>query len=294
MNQKRSVAIQRLFAAMSGAIFLGGFTGMGVAQEPNVAWTEGPDTVKLGENIAELALSADHIFAGGDDTRKLMEMMGNSVSGQEVGIVSPKAENQDWFMIFEYAPEGYVKDDDKDAIDKDAILKSYQEGTEEANKTRKEKGISGLHVVGWYEEPHYDERTHNLVWAILAKDDGGGQVVNYNVRLLGREGYMSATLVDDPSRLATSKGEIDRIISAFSYKQGKRYAEWLPGDKVAKYGLAALVAGGAGAAAVKLGFFAAFLKFAAKAWKLLVVAALAIVAAIKKGISALRGRGAEA
>ena len=252
------------------------------ADEPQARWTQGPATVDLGTDVAKVKLGTGHAFAGPEDTRKLLQAMGNRVNNTEVGMVTPTAEDENWMLIFEYEEAGYVKDDDKDEIDKDAILDSYTKGTEEGNKRRKEQGIPALHITGWFEEPHYDTRTHNLVWALRAKDDSGEEVVNYNVRLLGRKGYMSVTLVDDPSKLAASKPHVDTLLSSFEYKKGKTYAEWVPGDKVAEYGLAALVAGGAGAAAAKLGLFASLGKLIAKGGKAIVLLVLAIGAGIKK------------
>src|SRR4029453_6506299 len=140
------------------------------ADAPAVNWVSGPKTVDLGSE-ASLRLTERYVFAGANDARKLLESMGNTTSDTEVGLVAPRAQGEDWIVVFEYHPVGYVKDDDKDKIDKKAILDGIREGTEEANKVRKERGIPGLHVTGWYEEPHYDAASHNLVWALLAKDD---------------------------------------------------------------------------------------------------------------------------
>jgi uncharacterized membrane-anchored protein len=216
--------------------------------------------------------------------------MGNPTDGSEMGIIVPKADDEDWFIIFEWRPVGYVKDDDKDKIDADELLASIREGTEEANKERAKRGMTALHVVGWSEPPRFDDRTKNLTWAILGRGDDGHESVNYNVRVLGREGVMSVTLVDDPKNLARAKPAVDQVIGAFTYKQGKRYAEWVPGDKVAEYGLAALVTAGAGAAAVKLGFFGFLAKFFAKAGKLVVVALAGLGGLLAKFWNALRGR----
>ena len=270
----RRVTAVSMFAAVLSASFA-------VAAVP-AAWTKGPTSVDLGADVARIDLDRGHAFAGAEDTRRLLQEMGNTVDNSELGMITPTAEDQDWMVLFEYEKAGYVKDDDKDAIDKDAILESYQKGTEEANKARKARGIPALHVTGWYEEPHYDARTHNLVWALRAKEDGGGEVVNYNVRLLGREGYMSVTLVDEPAKLAASKPHVDKLLSTFAYKKGKTYAEWVSGDKVAAYGLAALVAGGAGAAAVKVGLFASLAKVIAKGGKAVVLLLVGLIAGIKK------------
>jgi uncharacterized membrane-anchored protein len=259
---------------------------------PAVDWVKSPALVELGKE-ANIKLADGYVFANAADTRKLMASMGNRVDNTEVGLVSPRAEGEDWIMVFEYHDVGYVKDDDKDKIDADALLKNISEGTEESNKLRKEKGIPGLHVVGWEEKPNYDPVTHNFQWALLAKNDDGSQVVNYNVRLLGRGGYMSVTLVEDPQKLALSKPKMREVLSGFTYRQGNSYAEWRPGDKLATYGLAALVAGGAGAAAVKLGLFGVLAKLLAKAGKLVVVLIAGIGAGLKKLWNKITGRSAE-
>jgi len=263
-----------------------------LAQMPQINWVKGPSTVDLGDQ-AQIQIGQPYTFADAHGAQKLMEVMGNTVSRDEVGLIMPQAKDQDWFMLFEYQPVGYVKDDDKNEIDKDAILEGIRRGTEEANEVRKSKGIPALHVQGWFEEPHYDPTTHNLVWALTARNDDGSEVVNYNVRLLGRQGYMSVTLVDDPAKLAVSKPEVERLLAGFSYKTGRSYAEFVPGDKVAEYGLVALVAGGAGAAAVKLGLFGALFKILAKGGKAVVLLLVAALAAVKKVLSSMFGRGGE-
>jgi uncharacterized membrane-anchored protein len=114
--------------------------------------------------------------------------------------------------------------------------------------------------------------------------------VNYNVRVIGRDGVMSVTFVDDPRNLAAARPAVDEVIAAFTYKRGKKYAEWVPGDKVAEYGLTALVAAGAGAAAAKLGFFGVLAKLFGKAGKLVIVLLVALGAGAVKFWNALRGK----
>jgi uncharacterized membrane-anchored protein len=268
------------------ALLLFVFPIPGLSQPPKINWVEGPKTVNLGENTAMIEMGQDYLFAGAEDTRNLMESVGNPPSNHEVGLIIPKNREAGWFIVFEYRPVGYIRDTEKDRIDSDAILKSIKAGTEKANKVREEKGFAPLNVIGWYEKPHYDTQSNNLVWALLAESKEG-KVVNYNVRLLGRHGFMSTVLVTDPSTLAACKPEVDNIIKNFSYKSGKSYAEFVKGDKVAEYGLTALIAGGAGAAAVKLGFF----KILAKFWKIVAVAVIGFFGLLWKIIKAVLGRG---
>lgn len=251
------------------------------AQEEEISWVAGPTTVDLGD-VARVELPEGYLFADGDATQRIMQAMGNPPSGQEKGLIAPAAEDKNWFVVFEYDPVGYVTDDDQDEIDADALFKSISDATEASNEVRAEMGASALHVRAWAESPHYDPGTNNLVWALEAANDAGNEVVNYNVRLLGRHGYMSVTLVTDLAMLTQDKPEIEAVLAGFSYEEGKRYGDYVSGDKLAGYGLAALVAGGAGAAAAKLGLFAVLGKFLAKAWKLLVVGAIAVGSFLKR------------
>jgi len=276
-----------LFILAVGISLLESAPGRG--DEKGIKWMPGPYSASLSE-VATVQVEKGYLFADPKETRKIMELVGNRPSGNESGLIMPATQGQDWFISFDYFAAGYVPDDEKGNIDDAAILENIRKGTEAGNEFRKEKGFKPLHVVGWYEKPHYDSLTHNLVWALEAKEESGPRVVNYDVRLLGRRGYMSVTLVTDPESLTAHKPEVDHVLKTFSYNTGSRYAEFVKGDKLAGYGLTALVAGGAGAAAVKLGLLQYLGSFLAKAWKLVVAALIGLGAGIKRFFGSLFGR----
>ena len=83
------------------------------------------------------------------------------------------------------------------------------------------------------------------------------------------------TLVCDPQQMDATLPVSRELLGDFSYTSGHRYEEWRKGDKVAKYGLTALVAGGAAAVALKSGLFKHL-------WKLIVAAAIAVGAFFKR------------
>jgi len=250
-------------------------------QIQEVEWQEGPLSCKLGNNIARVDIDENYLFLDDRNTHSFMKNTGNPTSGAELGTILPGYEGSDgWFILFEYDNTGYVSDDDKYDIDEDAILNSVKEGNKIANKERIENGFSPLYVKGWYSKPYYDNKTNNLTWAILAESDGE-PVVNHNIRFLGRFGVMSVVLATDPNSLDNAIRETEPILSTFAYEQGNRYFEWVKGDKIANYGLTALIAGGAGAAAAKLGLFAKLGKFLIKIWYLVVAAIIGIFNVIK-------------
>jgi len=247
-------------------------------QEPGIVdqlnWQLGPGVGDLG-GIAQIDIPEGYLFVDGDDTRVLMEAMQNPINGEEVGFLAPEA--MDWFIVFEFSDVGYVADDEKGSLDSAAMLKSIQEATEEGNKERVRRGWATFTVLGWQQAPRYNEATHNLEWAIHG-ESGGEPVINWNTRLLGRGGVMSVTLVADPETLEGILPQFNERLAMFTYKDGHRYAEYKEGDKLAKYGLSALVVGGAAAVAVKSGA----LKWL---WKVLVVGAVAVGGVFKKFFS---------
>jgi uncharacterized membrane-anchored protein len=209
-----------------------------------VSWVPGPTTVDLGTQ-AVLRIPEAVSFAGPYDTKQIMQTMGNRVSGLELGLVSPKAAGDDWALVFEYSDVGHVQDDEKGRIDPRALLEALRQRAEQDRGRRKALGQPAMQVIGWYEAPHYDERTHQLIWAPRARTDSGRGVVNYNIRMLGREGFMAVTLIDTPGRLATSKTAALAVLEGFSFKPGRAYADYRPGDRLARQGLLALLTGGA-------------------------------------------------
>ncbi len=213
------------------------------------------------------------------DTVKLMEMFGNLETGREVGMLMHLEE--EWFVIYEFDEVGYVKDDEKDDLDADKLLKQKQEGQEAANDYRVDQGMEPMFVTGWIKEPFYNEESNNLEWGIKVKS-GDSESANYLTKLLGRRGVMDATLVCNPEEMATVLPEFRTQLAGYEYVDGQQYAQFSDGDKIAKYGLTALVVGAGATLAAKAGLFAVIGKFFAKAWKLVVVAVVGVVAAFKR------------
>ncbi|MFM1650576.1 DUF2167 domain-containing protein [Brevibacillus sp. B_LB10_24] len=240
-------------------------------------WIEGGTTVDMGNQLAELKLDPDHAFLGAEDTKKMMTESNSVISGNEIGSVFPMNPEENWVILFEYENSGYIKDDEKESINADDLLESYKQGTEEHNENLPDS--QKLYVDGWDLKPHYDEKTHNLTWSLLGHNGRGEKIINYNVRLLSRKGFVSATLISDPSSLAKDKAIFtEKVLPGFGFKSGEKYEDFDPStDKIAEYGLTGLILGGAGlAVAKKAGLLALLLVVVKKAWFLIIAIPVAI------------------
>lgn len=242
--------------------------------------TVGPATASMSD-IAEIEVQEGLLWVDADRTREFLEMSQNPSSGSEVGMLfSP---DDGWFTLFEWEDCGYVKDDDHGKLDHDAMLKSIGEGIKAGNEERKSRGWEPLRLVGWSPAPHYDTSTRRLEWGVkVASSDGAS--VNYNTRVLGRRGVMHVNLVADPKALDGLIPRFHGLLNGYRFKEGGRYDQFTSGDKIAEYGLAALIVGGAAAAGLKFGILQKF-------WKLIVVGFLAVAGFIGSLFKKLFGRG---
>jgi uncharacterized membrane-anchored protein len=259
----------------------------------NPAWTaagkamqHGPQTIALRDQ-AKLSLPEGYGFVPTGQARQLMESMGNQVDENFIGMILPLAEGDDseqWMMTVDYDPAGYISDEDAKNWNADELLSNLKEGTEAGNERREKMGIPALEVTRWIEPPAYDAATQRLVWSAEARDKGAPagdeDTVNYNTYVLGREGYVSLNLITSTGAIEAQKPIAKTLLSQVAFIDGKRYADYDSStDKVAAYGLAALVGG---VAAKKLGLLALAAAFFAKSFKVIILAVAAGGAALRK------------
>jgi len=253
--------------------------------------THGPAEIKLVEQ-AMLKLPKGFLFIPRLEAGGIMKAMGNYVGDNLLGMVFPES-NENWFVVARYVSSGYIKDDDAKDWNAAGLLQNLRDGTEEMNKERKARRIAEMEVVGWVEQPRYEPASHQLVWSISSKDkgapDNADQGINYNTYALGRDGYVSMNLVTAMNSVDAHKPVAKQLLAALEFNNGKRYGDFNSStDRVAEYGLAALVGG---LAAKKLGLLAVFAAFFVKFAKALALAGAAVVAVVAKLWKGKKGGG---
>jgi uncharacterized membrane-anchored protein len=258
------------------------------------AMVRGPASVTLRDQ-GFLKLPEHFGFVPQKEAAAVMQAMGNHSGDDFIGLIVPLRENAgesggDWFVTLRYDAAGYIKDDDARHWDADGLLKTLKEGTEAGNADREREGIPPIMVTRWVEVPAYDAASHRLVWSAEVRLKNGSDPdpgVNYNTYVLGREGYISLDLVTAVSGVEHDKPVARQLLAAIEFKDGKRYGDFNSStDKVAAYGLAALIAG---VAAKKLGLLALIAAGAVKFWKLIAVAVAMFGATISRWFKARAG-----
>jgi len=249
--------------------------------------------IKLKDGLATLKASAKFRYLDPDQTDTLLVQLWGNPPRQEktLGMLFPAdvspADPESWGVVITYDEDGYVKDDEAAGIKYDELLKEMQEGTRESSKERVKQGYEAIELIGWAAPPRYDQAAHKLYWAKELSFGGGPEhTLNYDIRALGRRGVLSLNAVASMSQLQTIEKDMQEVLSFVEFNEGHRYGDYVAGvDKVAAYGIGALIAG---KLAAKAGLFKLLLLFAAKFWKLLLIAAVAIGVLVKKLLSGRR------
>jgi uncharacterized membrane-anchored protein len=246
--------------------------------------------IDLRGGLAKLTVPPDFNYLNPDDAETvLVKLWGNPPSPtKSLGMLIPAGltplSSNCWVVTIDYDEDGYVKDNDAGKINYDDLLKQMQKSVAEENKVRTEKGYPTAELVGWAAPPHYDAVTHKLYWAKRLKFSGeDGDTLNYNIRMLGRKGVLELNAIASIDQFQTIDAQTPEILSMVDFKEGNRYADFDPKvDKVAAYGLTALVAGGALAAAAKLGFLKLLWVGILAAKKFVLIGIAAIVAFFRR------------
>lgn len=206
--------------------------------------------VILPNGVATLQVPKDFYYLNPDDANKiLVEVWGNPPGEKPLGMLFPASytpfDNGAWAVTIEYDEDGYVSDKDADKIDYSELLTQMQEGAESASRERVKQGYETIEVVGWAATPYYDKDANKLHWAKELKF--GSQDVNtlnYNIRVLGRKGVLVLNFIAGMDQKKIVDEQLNPVLAMAEFNKGYRYDEFDPSmDKVAAYGIGALVAG---------------------------------------------------
>jgi len=269
------------------------------AEASALQWQTGLITLKDG--LAKIDLKPGYRFLDGPQAEKVLhDLWGNPPSEPPLGIIFPPdsgpLQHGSWAVVVQYEEGGHVNDADASKINYNDLLKQMQQTASDANSERQRLGYPTVELVGWAQEPRYDAATHKLYWAKDLRFDGEStDTLNYDVRVLGRKGVLVLRAISHMNHLDTVASQMPDLMAMVDFNPGNTYAEFDPRvDKVAKYGIAALVAGTAVGIAAKAGLLKFLVPILFGLKKALIFIVVAIVALVKKISAAIRGRSSVA
>ena len=231
--------------------------------------------IKLSQGDATLNVPETFYYLNPQDSEKVLVNLWGNLPGQPtLGMLFPAdmspLDDNVWAVTIEYEEEGYVSDEDADDIDYNDLLKQMKEEIQAQSEYRMQQGYESIALVGWAAKPFYDRTSHKLHWAKeLRFGEQELNTLNYNIRILGRKGVLVLNFIAGIDQLEMIDSQIDTVLNIAEFDNGARYADFNPDiDKVAAYGLGALIAG---KVAAKTGLLATLLVLFKKVWIFLIL-----------------------
>ena len=232
--------------------------------------------VELSDGLAELQVPDSFYYLDAEDAQKiLVEVWGNPPGSRPMGMLLPSGKTpfstESWGVLIEYSEQGYVSDEDAEQINYDDLLAEMQEDTRKASQQRVKAGYPEIELIGWAQRPYYDNVAKKLHWAKEIRFAGAEEnTLNYNIRVLGRKGVLSMNFVAGMDQLDEIANQLDVVLDMVEFSEGQRYQDFDPElDKIAAYGIGALVAG---KVLAKAGILVTLLLVFKKFWFLLLIA----------------------
>lgn len=241
-------------------------------------------TIYLKDGIARLVVPEGYKYLNPEGSQSVLEDLWGNPPEETLGMLFPE-DMMPTSEVFTYAidisfeEEGYIEDDDAEDIDYDELLESMQQDIRDANPARVEMGYEPMELVGWAAAPFYDATEKKLHWAKeITFGDAEINTLNYNIRILGRKGFLTMNVIGDIDVLPMVNQDLDQVLASVEFEDGNKYSDFDPDiDEVAAYGIGGLIAG---KVLAKAGFFAAILKF----WKVIALGVVGGFAALKNRI----------
>lgn len=226
---------------------------------------------------ATITVPDNYIYLNAQDAEEVLtRIWDNPPSDFTLGMLLPAniapMEDNSWAVSIEYDEKGYVSDEDAADTDYDDLLQQMKDSTAEDNEWREEEGYEPITLMGWAADPAYDAQAHKVSWAKELKFGNDElNILNYNIRILGRQGVLELDFIASMSQLDTINSELDTVSKMVEFNEGSRYSDFNPDtDIVAEDGVGSLVSGLPPIA--ELGILAAILLFVKKFFVVIVIA----------------------
>lgn len=206
--------------------------------------------VVLPNQLAKLNMTAGYEYLGPEDgTRVVTEVWGNPPGEPILGVILPEGRTpfaaESWGAVLRYHAIGRVPDGDRERIDFAGLIGAIRQQWEHRSAARAKAGYASAKLLGWASLPKYDFTRHALTWATIAQFDGETtRTITFEVRVLGRQGVLAATIVSDANRFPEIAQRVSEVIDMVRWQPGQSYDDFDEGSDIrAPIGLADLVTG---------------------------------------------------
>lgn len=207
--------------------------------------------ILLANGKIRMTVPEDFLFIEGEQARYILEdLWGNYSDGEVCGMLVKKGFKvtrliNDFSFVISYADLGYVQDKKDIELNHDELLATLRQNMEISNERRIANGVNTMQVEKWALVPYFDNYKKAVYWANSIKVNGTDEeILNYNLRLLGRSGVIKINAVATMDQFPAIKQILPQIISQVRFPEGQQYADYVAAtDKTSSISIRELIAG---------------------------------------------------
>lgn len=205
----------------------------------------------LADGKIRMTVPEDFLFIEGEQARFILEdLWGNYTDGEVCGMLVKKGFKvtrliNDFSFVISYSDIGHVQDKQDIELNHNDLLATLRQNMELSNERRIANGVNTMQVEKWALVPYYDAYKKAVYWANSIKVNGTDEeILNYNLRLLGRNGVIKINAVATMDQFPAIKQILPQIISQVRFPEGQQYADYKEGnDRKSDWSIRELIAG---------------------------------------------------
>jgi uncharacterized membrane-anchored protein len=189
--------------------------------------------LKFTEQNIRITVPPNHYFVDGPQSRYILETLwGNAQDEEVLGMIvrsdfSPNETKGDYSFVVSYAPTGYISTPEKVDFDHHILLNKIQQQIHDNNTRRLEQGLNALQVERWVMVPFFDQYRKALYWATELKVNGSDEsLINYNLRILGKDGVIKVNAVGTMDQLDGIKQILPYVLARTEFLEGYCYDDY--------------------------------------------------------------------
>ncbi|WP_158563303.1 DUF2167 domain-containing protein [Chitinophaga silvatica] len=196
---------------------------------------------KVGEQplgqVATLKIPDGYRLLDGQQSRVLVEQLwGNNENTNTIGVLIPDRtspmDKDLTGIIISFEPTGYLSEEGAQRINYNRLMRNMKEEIQEDNALRNRRSIGTIKTIDWAFPPYFNKFNHSLHLAKIFKFEskGSSSLINYEIRLLGRNGALCFTAIGKSTDLQKLRNQLVSISYLAQFTPGNRYTDYLPGS----------------------------------------------------------------
>lgn len=207
--------------------------------------------IKLAGGKFNLRVPEEFFFIDAVQSRYILEeLWGNLPDPEVAGMIvrkgfQPSKLINDYSFVIGYSDIGHISAQKDAELNHDELLASLKDNMTRSNESRLDMGLNTMTVNGWVMVPNFDDYKKALYWATRISANGSDEeILNYNLRLLGKTGVIKINAVATLDQLSDIKRTLPLIIAQTKFAAEERFEAYREGsDRESNQNLTSLITG---------------------------------------------------